>query len=144
VIKKTGVDRLEILPCGRIPYNPAELLTTPYLKELIDDMAGGRDLVLIDSPPVLPVADTQTISPAVDGVLLILDASRTKRSAALEAVRELSQVGANVIGVVINRVEQASPYYDRAGYYTAYRAEGREEKADAGDARREPRIKAKR
>lgn len=136
LVVPTRIDNLELLPCGRIPHNPAELLTTPYLKSLMRDLSSDRDLLLIDSPPVLPVSDTHTMSSAVDGVLLVLDASRTKRSAAAEAVREIAQLGGKVVGIVINRVEQASPYYDRANYYTAYASDSEPVGEDASVGRR--------
>jgi capsular exopolysaccharide synthesis family protein len=133
VIVQTDIENLDLLPCGRVPHNPAELLTSPYLKEVINKAQLNRDFVLIDSAPLLPVSDSQTIAPHVDAVLLVVDASQTKRTAALEAARELRQIGAHLAGAVINRVESASPYYDRTGYYTTYTSVGSEQQTAEDD-----------
>ena len=74
------------------------------------------DVVLIDSPPVLPVADAVTLAQDVDGVLLVVDAGQTRREAARRAVESLRRVESNLLGVVINSVPTR-----RGGYYYYYR-----------------------
>jgi Mrp family chromosome partitioning ATPase len=79
-------------------------------------------MVLVDSPPMLPVADVAVLAPAVDGVLLVLEAGRTPREAAQHAVESLRQVGANLVGVVLNGVSiHKGSYYH---YYSEYYRDG--------------------
>jgi len=107
------VEGLRVLPSGELPPNPAELLGSQRMQELLAELAQQADVVLIDSPPVLPVADATALAQAVDGVLLVLEAGKTRREAARRAGENLRQVGANLVGVVLNRVPT-----HRGGYYS--------------------------
>ncbi len=110
------VEGLSLLSAGKSPPNPAQILSSQRLRELIDELAQKADVVLVDSPPVLPVADAAALAQAVDGVVLVVDAGATRRGAAQQAVENLRQVGANVIGAVLNNV----PMTRRGGYYYYY------------------------
>jgi Mrp family chromosome partitioning ATPase len=90
-----------------------------HMQELLHELAQQVDVVLIDSPPVLPVADATALAQAVDGVLLVLEAGHTRREAAWHAVESLRQVGANLVGVVLNAVP---PH--KGGYYSYHEAYG--------------------
>jgi non-specific protein-tyrosine kinase len=79
--------------------------------ELLEHLAEEADVVLVDSPPVLPVADTVVLGAQVDGVILVIDVGQTRRGFAQQAVENLRQVDANVIGVVLNRVPTSGGYY---------------------------------
>jgi capsular exopolysaccharide synthesis family protein len=111
----TQIEGLQVLPSGELPPNPAGLLGSRRMEELLDQLTHQVDVVLIDSPPVLPVADAALLAHRVDGVLLVLKASHTPRKAARQAVESLRQVGANLVGVVLNAVPTS-----RGRYYYGY------------------------
>lgn len=102
------VPGLHILPCGPRPNNPAELLASTKFQELITMLRDRYDFVLIDSPPVLAVSDPAAIAPLVDGVILLLRLTKNVRPLAIRARAELSTVGANVLGVLVNAMSQNS------------------------------------
>lgn len=107
-----GIPNLRVMPSGRIPANPAELLASPLLGELIEALEANSDIVLLDSPPVLAVADPLILASKIDGTVLILDADKTHRSAGVHARGELERVGATIIGSVLNSFDASgSPYY---------------------------------
>lgn len=128
-VKETDIPNLFMLPCGPIPPNPAELLHTAAFRRLINDMAACFDRVVIDSPPVGVVADAAVIGTCVDGVLVVLRAGRTDRDAAQQAVRQLRDVKAPLLGVVLNDLDleeqryghYSYSYYYRYGYYEVER-----------------------
>ena len=116
-------ERLRFLPCGDLPSNPTTTINSPRMRKLLHDVARQADLVLVDSPPVLPVADAAALAQSVDGVLLVLKAGHTPREAARRAVANLRQVNANMVGVVLNGVSASrGGYY---GYYNGYYGEGK-------------------
>jgi non-specific protein-tyrosine kinase len=90
------------------------------MQELLHELAQQADVILIDSPPVLPVADAAVLAGGVDGVLLVLEAGRTRQEVARRAVENLRQVGANLIGVVLNGVPARRGDY----YYYEYNGDG--------------------
>jgi capsular exopolysaccharide synthesis family protein len=114
-LQPSEVEGLVILPAGDLPPNPAELLGSHRLQGLLEALLQHMDVVLIDSPPVLPVTDAAVLARNVDGVLLVVDVGETRREVARRAVESLRQVGANLIGVVLNRVPSR-----RSGYYYYY------------------------
>ena len=117
VIIDPGVPNMRVVPSGRVPSNPAEILASPRLVELITILEDNSDTVLFDSPPVVPVADALILSSRVRGTILVLDSEKTHRSAAIHAKDELRRVGANIIGAVLNSFDpSSSPYY----YYESY------------------------
>jgi capsular exopolysaccharide synthesis family protein len=110
-VQQGEVNGLNLLPAGELPPNPAELLGSQRMGELLEELAQEADVVLVDSPPVLPVADTVVLGAQVDGVILVIDVGQTRRGFAQQAVENLRQVDANVIGVVLNRVPTSGAYY---------------------------------
>ena len=120
LLEDPGIDNIRILPCGPIPANPAELLSSPRLPTLIEFLEANSDFVLFDSPPVLAVADASIIASAVGGALLVVDARNTHRTEALHARQEIERIGGVIVGTVLNSFDPAaSPYY-----YSAYRDYG--------------------
>lgn len=112
---------LSLLPAGPIPSNPAELLTSPRIGELITLLERAFDMVIFDSPPVLPVADSVILASHVDGVVLIFDAASTRRSAAIHAKEQIERVGGHVVGCVLNAFDPSTtPYYYEPYYYSGY------------------------
>lgn len=114
-LQATAMDNLWVLPSGSLPPNPAELLGSERFKGLIEELKERADVILFDSPPVLAVTDAAVLSTRVDGVLLINEAGRTRRQEARQAVEELQRVGANLLGVVLNRLSRRN-----GGYYYYY------------------------
>ena len=117
-LQPSQVERLSILPAGERPPNPPGLLGSPRLQDILDDLAKKADVVIVDSPPVLPVTDAAILAQAVDGVLLVIEAGETTQDAARQATESLQQVGAHLIGVVLNKVPmRRGDYYNHQEYY---------------------------
>lgn len=130
-IMPSVVNNLFILPSGPRPSNPAEVLTSPKLPEIIEELRNQFDVVLIDTSPLLSVSDPAIVASRVDGVMLLIRLSRNSRPAAMRAKEILDGLGANLLGVVVNRSEEANTPY---GYSYQYAYEyAYAYKADDGD-----------
>ncbi len=116
----TQVPKLDVLPCGPVPPNPAELLHTAAFQRLLAEMAAGYDRVIIDSPPVGVVADAVVVGTQVDGVLVVLKAGKTSRDAARQAVKQLRDVNAPIFGAVLNDLDLQDQKYGQYAYYYQY------------------------
>jgi protein-tyrosine kinase len=116
VIQHGHEGNLCFIPGGKEVANPSELLLNGRLKTLLERVTPIFDWVILDSPPLLPVADASLLADHVDGVILVVRAASTPTVAAERACQELQ--GRNVIGVVLNAVEQSQAYgsYYYAGY----------------------------
>ncbi len=108
--------QLYLLPAGNTPPDPAQLLSTRAMAELIDKLAGMFDLVLVDSPPVRPVSDPLIVSKLVDGVVVVARSGVTKREEIHESINALRRVGAPLLGTVLNS-HTAPNEYKRSSYY---------------------------
>lgn len=120
LIRDPGIDNLRVIPTGPLPPNPAELLSSTRLTHLINVLESHSDLVIIDSPPVLAVADAAILSAHVDATLLVVEAEKTQRSAATLAVEELRRVGAGLLGSVLNGFDPETGPYGRKAYVGLY------------------------
>ncbi len=119
-LQKTGVESLSALPAGRTPPNPAELLGSDKMYRILDQVCERSEVVVIDSPPVLAVTDAVVLAPRVDGVLLVIKPGVTKMPQLRQSIEQLRQVGANLLGVVLNDVEikrSGYKYYYYRSYY---------------------------
>jgi capsular exopolysaccharide synthesis family protein len=121
-VKSTDVPGLFVVPCGPIPPNPAELLHTQAFAKLLEDLGKRFDRIILDSPPIHPVADAIVLATQAEGVVLILKAGLTNRTLAKRAVRALRDVKAKVYGAILNSVDLEDPKY--GGYYADYRRYG--------------------
>ena len=125
---------LWLLPCGPIPPNPAELLTSAEFERLLGDLRDRFDFVLVDTPPLLAVTDPCVVAGRVDGVLLALRVSKNGRPAAERAKELLTNLGVNVLGAVINgtgKDGRGSGYeYRYYAYDYAYEYEYRDDGAE--------------
>jgi capsular exopolysaccharide synthesis family protein len=108
--------RLAVLPSGPVPPNPSELLALRRFSELVDACKQEADYVLIDSPPVLPVADARVISAVADVTFVVVTAERTNMGDVEAAVEMLRQVDAPVLGTILNAI----PNNRRLGYRYGY------------------------
>lgn len=129
VVLGTPIQNLWLLPSGKKPDNPAELLTSTRFKELLETLKESYDYVLVDTPPVLAVTDSSVVAAFVDGVILGVQITRRSRPNAMAAVDRLQTIGARVIGVVVNGVGwQRSLAYRYAGKFGSesryYRVDG--------------------
>ena len=121
--QETAVEHLWVVPCGPRPHNPAELLTSPRLKELIDEVREKYEFVIIDSPPLLAVTDPSVVAPRVDAVLLVMRLTKTARGGMTRAAEILSSLGAKVLGVIVNGAGKTAGYGyggNRYGYGYGY------------------------
>jgi capsular exopolysaccharide synthesis family protein len=130
LLRPTQVQQLTILPSGDLPANPAQLLSSPRMQDVLDELAERADVVLVDAPPMLAVADTALMAHRVDGVLLVARAGRTRPEAARSVVERFLHAGIRLIGVVLNDVNPRSSLY-----YSSYRGYYHKH---AGDARLKP------
>lgn len=107
-VRPGPVPNLFVLPCGPLPPNPAELLTSPEFQAVLDEVRAEYDFVLVDTPPLLAVTDPCVVAPRVDGVILTLRLSKKSGPQAERAREILSSLGVKVIGVVVNGVTTRS------------------------------------
>ena len=116
---------LEVAPVGPLPPNPAELLSSQRFSELLVGLRREFDYVLVDAPPVEAVSDPLILASQGDGVFLVFDAQKTRKAAVQRSMRSLEDVGANVLGTVMNNVKKTKGggyYYGSYGPYgSAYR-----------------------
>jgi polysaccharide biosynthesis transport protein len=114
-----GLDHLQIIDSGGIPPNPSELLSAPAMAQFLDEVRMEFDMVLLDTPPMLPVADAAIVARRADGVLLVSQAGKIGRQLLKRPKAQLDSARARVIGVVLNdvRPEVARSVYDV--HYTA-------------------------
>lgn len=117
LIIKLPIPNLSVLPCGPIPPNPAELISSDRMKELLRMLGQRFDHILIDSPPLISVTDPVILSTMVDGSILVVQAGKSTRELVRRARRELAGVGARVFGVVLNNVNVKREGYDDYDYY---------------------------
>jgi capsular exopolysaccharide synthesis family protein len=122
VIRPSEVDGLDIVPSGAVPPNPAELLGSDRMRQWIEDRATEYDIILLDTPPVLSVADTRILATLADATVMVVDPSLTSRRMVKQARKALEGVGSRVLGLILNRDVMRGEgyyynyyYYDRAG-----------------------------
>jgi succinoglycan biosynthesis transport protein ExoP len=115
VIRPTNVRGLSLLTCGALPTNASNLLSGVRMRVLLQELAKSFDLVILDTPPVLATADAGILASLADGVLLVVRAGQTDRVAAKRAHQQLVNVGARIVGTVLNdpggEVSQYGDYY---------------------------------
>jgi polysaccharide biosynthesis transport protein len=114
-IRETPVARLSVLTCGALPVNAANLLSGTRMRVLLGELQEQFDIIVLDTPPVLATADASIVASLTDGVLLVVRAGATDRNAAQRACQQLANVGARVVGTVLNdpggEVAKEGDYY---------------------------------
>jgi Mrp family chromosome partitioning ATPase/uncharacterized protein involved in exopolysaccharide biosynthesis len=123
VMAAPGLDNLHIIEAGPIPANPSELLSTSAMADFLRDVSAEYDIVLIDTPPVLPVTDSAIVAGQADGVLLVYQAGKVGRLVLKRAKAHLESTRAKVWGVVLNDVQTEVAGYNYTHYYTHYYGE---------------------
>lgn len=110
----TAVDNLWLLPSGPLPPNPAEILGSRRMEEIIANLKSRADIVLFDAPPIIAVTDAAVLATKVDGVLLVIRAGKTRREHAARAKELLEKVNVRLVGAVLS---DAPPDQSLGGYY---------------------------
>lgn len=113
-LQETGVEGLWLLPSGPLPPNPAELMASRRMEEVIAALVERADQVFFDTPPVVAVTDAAVLATKVDGVLLVISAGKTRREYARTAVQRLQQINARLVGAVLTNVQMGAGF---RGYY---------------------------
>jgi capsular exopolysaccharide synthesis family protein len=116
-IRKSNVSGLWLLTSGRIPPNPAELLGSQRFKDFVRSLGEHFDSVVIDSPPVMAVADAAIAASSATGIVFVIGAEMTSRQAAKTAIQQLEHGQPCFLGAVLNRVELERNAYYYSGYY---------------------------
>ncbi|HET6465070.1 MAG TPA: polysaccharide biosynthesis tyrosine autokinase [Nitrospiria bacterium] len=125
-IRQTPIPLLSVLTSGPIPPNPAELLGSHRMRDLIAELGRKFDRIIIDSPPLVPVTDATLLSTICDGVVLVVKDSRTTKLLATEGRKRLTEAKAKLLGVVFNDVDLKKDSYRYYPYHSYY---GKEEKS---------------
>ncbi|MFX3623770.1 MAG: CpsD/CapB family tyrosine-protein kinase [Ectobacillus sp.] len=112
-IKETDVPNLDFLPSGAIPPNPAELLGSNMMDQLLEEAYRHYDLVIIDTPPVLAVTDAQVLANKCDGIVFVVRSGKTEKEAALKVKGLLQNAKGKLLGVLLNAKKQK----DGENYY---------------------------
>ncbi len=117
LIRTTDIDSLSFLSAGSIPPNPSELVGSDKMRDTLAQLTSEFDVVVIDSPPILPVTDAMLLSTMVDGVVLVVNSSKTSKQHVKAAYARLEFARAKVFGVLLNQVDVNSQHYQ---YYRRY------------------------
>ena len=135
---------LFVLPAGTPPPNPAELLASANMRDVLTELRGQYDHIVIDTPPSLSVTDAVVLSPRADAVLLVIRSGQTTKQALRRSRDILTQVNAKVVGVLLNAVDLSSPdyyyYYEYQGKYARYYRDEDSPGHDEDDAAEESRA----
>jgi len=134
------VPGLHVITSGPLPPNPAEILESPRIREIVGQVGGDADLVVIDGPPLLVVADGAIMAGFADATLMVCDSGTSRFGAARRALDTLDRVGVRPVGAVINRLEprrvgRYSYYYryrDRYDYYYGGYGDAQDGRAEDG------------
>lgn len=122
IVQKTEIPGLSVITAGPTPANPAELLDTPQMRELLHQVSETNlyDVVLVDTPPVLVVTDSSVVASVANAkVIVVIESGRTRRGAAVRTAQQLEALGVPVLGIIMNRLKA----HDRDagyGYYYYY------------------------
>lgn len=106
-----GIENLTILPAGKIPRNPAELLGSNKMKQIISALRTRYDYILFDTPPVIPVTDAGLLSAQTDGTIIVIQANRTQKGVIKHSEGLLRQAQAKILGYILTNVQYHIPAY---------------------------------
>jgi polysaccharide biosynthesis transport protein len=124
VTRTAVLPNLYVLPAGTPPPNPAELLASTNMRDVLAELRQEYDHIVVDTPPTLSVTDAVVLSPRIDALVLVIRCGQTTKQALRRARDVLAQVNAKVVGVLLNAVDLSSPdyyyYYEYQGKYAGY------------------------
>jgi capsular exopolysaccharide synthesis family protein len=114
-VVETETVGLYVLPSGRLPPNPAEMLGGERMRSTLTKLTESFDMIILDTPPLLAASDASILATMVDGVLLVVRAGETEAEAGVQAIQQLNAVGARIVGAVLNdpdaKVARYGSYY---------------------------------
>lgn len=119
-ITKTQFDSLFLLPAGPLPPNPADLLSTGRFQSLLNELQSHFDLIICDAPPVMGLADSVLMAPAVGQVMFVVESGKTRVKPALESLRQIAATGAHIVGATLNKSSEDAGGYGYKGYGYGY------------------------
>jgi len=114
VVQATTIPNLSVITSGPIPPNPAELLDSQPMQQLLEEFSKNVDFLILDAPPIIPVTDAAILAAKVDGVILVLNARSTRPEMAQQAKEQLLKAQGKILGVILNQIEvdlKNSAYY---------------------------------
>lgn len=118
VIQETSISNLQVIPCGTLPPNPAELLGSQSMSNLLKELSNHFEMIFIDAPPIISVTDAAILSSIVDGVILVVRHGQADKNMVVQAKELLNKVNAKILGVVLNRIK-VSKHQQQYYYYYA-------------------------
>ena len=128
ITRSSILPNLSVLPAGTPPPNPAELLASTNMRDVLEQLRGQYDHIVVDTPPTLSVTDAVVLSPRADAIVLVIRSGQTTKQALRRSRDILTQVNAKVSGVLLNAVDLSSPdyyyYYEYQGKYARYYRDG--------------------
>ena len=119
-VVETQHENLWLLPSGPLPPNPADLLSTGRIRKIIGEARETFDLVVIDGPPTLGLADAPLLAAAAGGALFVIESGKTRTRAAVEALNRLESTGTRILGATLTKAEESANGYGRYGYGYGY------------------------
>jgi succinoglycan biosynthesis transport protein ExoP len=142
IARSTVLPNLFILPAGTPPPNPAELLASAQMREVLSELSLQYDHIVVDTPPTLSVTDAVVLSPRADAVILVIRSGQTTKQALRRSRDVLMRVNAKVAGVLLNAVDLSSPdyyyYYEYQGKYARYYQEDAPSSGEEDDVEQRP------
>ena len=118
-LRETEVPNLFVMPAGNIPPNPSELLITPQMVELLEELKEECDLIIIDGTPSKLVTDAVILSRIVDSTIVVTAHNQTKKDDLQKVIRDIKNVGGNIAGVVYNKIPVSAKKYNETYYYAS-------------------------
>ncbi|NTW71226.1 MAG: CpsD/CapB family tyrosine-protein kinase [Eubacteriaceae bacterium] len=116
LIKETEIGGLFVITSGPIPPNPSEMLDSHRMKKLISSLRTEFDMILLDSPPILPITDGLVLSQVADGTIVVISLGTTEKGSLKRTFDSLENIGAHILGTIINKVNYEENYYTSYGY----------------------------
>jgi Mrp family chromosome partitioning ATPase len=133
IMKSPGIENIWILTSGHLPLNPAQILESKELSNLIEELKKRFDVIFFDSPPLLPITDASLLASKVDSVILCYEIGKTARNALLRSKIQLELVGSKIAGVILNHISPQTEALTPYPYYYKYRYT---EKEESGETRK--------
>ncbi|TAH53240.1 MAG: polysaccharide biosynthesis tyrosine autokinase [Chloroflexota bacterium] len=126
VMQTTDVPGLRVIAAGEPPPNPAEILDSKRMTEILVELRSQADMVVVDSPPLLVVADANILASRCSGAIIVMDSGRTRTDAARKVVETLTRSKVKILGIVLNRVSgRRGGYYNNYYYYASPKSNGK-------------------
>lgn len=127
ILKVPGLENLHIITYGQKPPNPVDLLTSEKMDNFFNELKKHYDVILVDAPPLLPVADSIVLAKKVDGVFLVYKVGKVPRSSLRLSKERLEAVSANILGVILNDIKPETSGFPHAYIYYQYKEHGKKE-----------------